>query len=58
MGQKTPEIYILYLLNGKCSKSLNTFLFLISNEMFVIRAGNHKMLVTISNMEDPDQPLT
>ena len=39
----------------KCSKISNAFLFLFLNKMFVIRAGIHKMLVTIANREDPDQ---
>ena len=30
---------------SKCSKISNTFLFLVSNEMFVIGTGIHKMLV-------------
>ena len=34
---------------------MNTFLFLITNEMLVIRAGINKMLVRIANREDPDQ---
>ena len=41
------------LLYGKCSKILNTFL-LFSNKM-VIRTRIHKMLVKISNGEDPSQ---
>ena len=40
---------------GKCSKILNTFLFLFSNKMLVLRAGIHKMLSRIANREDPDQ---
>ena len=40
---------------GKCFKISNTFLFLISNKMLVIRAGTHKMLVRIANRADPDQ---
>ena len=40
---------------GKCSKILNTFPFLCSNKMLVIRAGTHKMLVRIENGVDPDQ---
>ena len=40
---------------GKCSKILNTFLFLFSNEMLVFRTGIHKMLIRIANREDPDQ---
>ena len=39
----------------KCSKISNTFLFLFSTELLVIRAGIHKMLVRIANREDPDQ---
>ena len=35
---------------GKCTKILNTFLFL-----FVFGAGIHKMLVGIANRVDPDQ---
>ena len=31
------------------------FSFLFSNEMLVIMAGIHKMLVRIENREDPDQ---
>ena len=40
---------------SKCSKILNTFLFLPSNKMWVIRAGILKTLVRIANSEDPDQ---
>ena len=40
---------------GKFSKILNTFLFLFSNKMEVIRAGIHKMCVRIANREDADQ---
>ena len=40
---------------SKCSKILNTFLFLFSNKMLVIKAGIHKMLFRIANSEDPDQ---
>ena len=36
------------------AKILNTFLYLFSNKMYVVRAGIHKMLVRISNREDPD----
>ena len=39
---------------GKCSKILNTFIFLFSNKMLVISAGIHKMLVRIANREDTD----
>ena len=41
--------------NGKCSKILNTFLFLFSNKMLFIRAGIHKMYVSPANREDTDQ---
>ena len=41
--------------HAKISKILNTFLFLFSNEMMVIKAGNHKMLIRIANREDLDQ---
>ena len=34
---------------SKCSKILNTFLFLLSNKMLVFRAGIHKMLI-LENM--------
>ena len=37
---------------NKCSKILNTFLFLFSNKTLVIRAGIHKMLVRIANWAD------
>ena len=40
---------------GKCSKISNTFLFLFSNKMLVLRAGIHKMLVRITNWENPDR---
>ena len=39
------------------SKILNTFLFLFSNKILVIRAVIHKMLVKIANREDPDWSL-
>ena len=42
-------------MNGKCSKILNTFLFLFSTKMLVITAGIHKTLVRIANKGDPDQ---
>ena len=41
--------------NGKSSKTLNTFLFLFSNKMLLMRAGIHKVFVRITNKEDPDQ---
>ena len=40
---------------GKCSKILNSFLFLFSNKMLVIRTGIHKMLIKMSTREDLDQ---
>ena len=40
---------------GQCSKISNTFLFLFSNKMLVIRAVISKMLAKIANREDPDQ---
>ena len=39
----------------KCSKVSNTFHFLYTNKMLVIRTGIHKMPVRIANREDPDQ---
>ena len=39
---------------SKCSKILNTFLFLFSNKMLVIRAGINNTLVRIANWKDPD----
>ena len=41
----------------KCSKISNTFRFLFSNNMVVIRAGTHNMLVRKANGKDPDQLL-
>ena len=41
--------------SGKCSKISNTFLFLFSNKMLVIRAGIYNVLVRKANREDPDQ---
>ena len=40
---------------GKCSKILNTFIFLFKDKMMVIRAGINKLLDRIANREDPDQ---
>ena len=39
----------------KYSKISNTFHFLISMKMWVIRAGIHKMLIRLANREDPDK---
>ena len=36
-------------------KVANTFLFLLSNMLLVIRAGVHEMLVRIANRKVPDQ---
>ena len=46
---------IIINIKGKCSKILNTFLFLFSNKMLVIRTKTHKMLVWKANWEYPDQ---
>ena len=40
---------------SKCSKILNTFLYLFSNKMLVIRAEIHKKLGKITNREDHAQ---
>ena len=40
---------------SKCSKISNTFHFLFTKRMLVIKAEIHKMLVRIVNREDPDQ---
>ena len=40
---------------GKGSNIMNTFLFLFSTKLLVIRAGIHKMLVSLANSDDPDQ---
>ena len=40
---------------GKCSKILNTFHFLFSKKLWVIRAGIHKNFDRKPNREDPDQ---
>ena len=34
---------------------MNTFIFLFSNKMMVIRAGLRILIVRIANKEDPDQ---
>ena len=41
---------------SKCFKIPNT-IFLFSNEMLILRAGIHKMLIRIASKEDPDQSL-
>ena len=47
---------------GKCSKTLNSFLFLFSNKMLVInfniRTGTHKMHARKANREYPDQAVS
>ena len=40
---------------SKSSKILNTFFFLVSNEIMVIRAGIYKMFARKVNRGDPDQ---
>ena len=40
---------------GKCSKISNTFPFLFSNKMLVLRTESHKMDVRIAKKEHPDQ---
>ena len=47
-----------FLYDGKCSKILNTFFFLFSIKMLVVRTGTHKFLVRVANREDPDQTAT
>ena len=46
---------VFAIVNSKCSKVLNNFLFLFSTKMLVIRAGFHKILVRIANREDSYQ---
>ena len=60
--EKGPGKYYYGISQGysNCSKILNTFLFLFSNEkkyikMMFIRGGIHKMLFRMANSEDPDQ---
>ena len=43
------------IVNLLSSIILNTFLFLFSNKMLVIKAGIHKMTVRKANRQDPDQ---
>ena len=52
---KYAEVIALIYIYGKCTKNSKAFLFLFSNKMLVIRAGNHKTLVRIANRRDPDQ---
>ena len=60
MALKSREFVIsLYVssnaIYGKCFKILNTFIFLFSNKILIIRAGTHRMLVRIANRVDPYQ---
>ena len=48
---KDTEGFYVY---SKCSKILNTFFYLFSNKILLIRAGNRKMFLKIANREDPD----
>ena len=56
-GQPKSNIAPTFSKRGynKCSEISNTFLFLFSNEMLVIRAGTHKIHVRKANREDHDQ---
>ena len=49
------EAKMRHYIYRKCSKMSNTFLYLFLNKMLIIRAGIHRMLVRITNGEDPDQ---
>ena len=42
-------------LDGKCSKISNTFLFIFSTKVLVIKNETQKMFVRIANREQPDQ---
>ena len=44
----------MYMYYGKHPKILKQFSLLLSNEMLNIRAGIHKMLFNLADMEDPD----
>ena len=46
---------MLQICIGKCSKISNTFVFLFSSKMMVIRAGIHKLVDRIAKRGDPDQ---
>ena len=46
---------IRYSYYGQGSKILNTFLFLFSSKLLVIKAGIYKMLIRIATREDYDQ---
>ena len=50
-----PILFLIFINEyRKCSKISNTFLFLFSIKMLILKAGIHKMLVRIANREDPD----
>ena len=52
----TVSVFLIFFYYyGKCPKISNTFLFLFSCKMLVIRAGVRKMLVKIGNRQDHDQ---
>ena len=53
-----PLLTSVKLFTVNVLKISNTFHFLFSNKMLVIRASIHKMLVGITNVEDPDQTAT
>ena len=48
--ESTSQAEMVSMVN--CSKILNTFLFLLSTKIFVIKARIHKMLVKIANRID------
>ena len=50
-----PMHCLMCMRYGNCSNCLNTFLFLFSSKILVIRAGIHKILVRIENRGDPDR---
>ena len=54
-GKSIHVAYTLHRMYGKCSIISNTFLFLFSTKMLVIRDGIHKTFVRTANREDPDQ---
>ena len=55
MAHECKFLSVVIACYGKCSKILNTFLFLFSNKMLVFRVEIHKLLVRIANREDSDQ---
>ena len=52
-NKKTNFLVYLTKVQVKHSNILNTLLFLFSNKMLVVKAGNHKMLFRMANREDP-----